>query len=233
MQNATPTYNILLVEDDELIASGLCYALQGEGYAVAHANSVAAAKALVAQKRVDLALLDLSLPDGTGFDVFELLQNDTRLAQAAVIFLTAADDEGNTVHAFDMGADDYIAKPFRVRELLARVAAVLRRLNSSGNATVAPALTLGSDDNIHLDTGSATVSIDGREVELTALEYRLALLFASNRRRVLTRQQILDSLYASAGEFVNDNTLTVYVRRLRQKLGEDVVQTVRGLGYKA
>jgi DNA-binding response OmpR family regulator len=248
---------VLIVEDDDLIASGLRYALEGEGYAVTHAGDLATAKTVLAETNVDLILLDLSLPDGTGFDLVEALKTHSAAGEGgslpslsaaadsegsdppspAVIFLTAADDEGNTVHAFDMGADDYIVKPFRVRELLARVAAVLRRRGS----TQAPAeqaggvevLTLGRDGLVRIDTATATVSLHGQEVELTALEYRLLLLFAMHKGRVLTRRQILDSLYASAGEYVNDNPLTVYVRRLRQKLGDDLVETVRGLGYKA
>jgi DNA-binding response OmpR family regulator len=218
----TSETQILLVEDDELIASGLLYALQGEGYSAYQAKSVAGAAALIEERRFDLAILDLQLPDGNGFQVRELL----RATGASVIFLTVADDEGNTVRALEGGADDYITKPFRLRELLARIKAALRRRGGA-----AETLTLGG---VTIDPASGKVTAVGAALDLTALEYRLLLTFAANKGKILTRAQILDNLWDQAGNFVEDNTLTVYIKRLREKLGESVsIETIRGIGYRA
>ncbi|MCL1807078.1 MAG: response regulator transcription factor [Oscillospiraceae bacterium] len=213
--------HILFAEDDAVIASGLVYALQAEGYTVTHCPDEASAVRALGEREYSLALLDLSLPDGSGFSVFERIR---QTSQMPVLFVTAADDEGNTVKALEMGADDYITKPFRVRELLARIKTVLRR---AGGKT-GDVISLGS---VKVDLAKAKVYKDGAEVLLTALEYRLLLTFAHNKGQVLTRGQILESLWDVAGNFVNDNTLTVYIKRLRDKLGETIVQTVRGLGY--
>ncbi|MDR0917388.1 MAG: response regulator transcription factor [Oscillospiraceae bacterium] len=220
--------HILLTEDDALIASGLTYALETDGHIVTHCDTAASSIAAAERTAFDLALLDVSLPDGTGFDVCRRLRE---IGDTAVIFLTAADDEGNTIRAFDMGADDYIVKPFRVRELLARIKAVSRRIE---NADTADIMTLG---DVTINAKTAKVTRGGGEIELTALEYRLLLTFAANRGRILTRSQLLESIWDanSAGEtFVNDNTLTVYIKRLREKLGGGVnIETVRGVGYRA
>ncbi|MDR0958713.1 MAG: response regulator transcription factor [Clostridiales bacterium] len=217
MQNE---YKILLVEDDTMIASGLVYALQSEGYEVTHCKTVSSALAAIDVRQFNLAVLDLGLPDGSGFDVRE------KLGDTAVIFLTVVDDEGNIVKALDGGAEDYITKPFRLRELLARIKAVLRR--QGGRADT---LTLGKV-SIVVATGKAY--IDGNALDLTPLEYRLLLIFANNKGLILSRSQILDGLWDSAGNFVEDNTLTVYIKRLREKLGSAVdIETVRGMGYKA
>jgi DNA-binding response OmpR family regulator len=215
--------NILLVEDDAMIASGLAYALEQEGYAVTHCGNVREAKDAVSGGRFDLALLDMQLPDGTGFDVREALKG----SGAAVIFLTVVDDEGNIVRAFEGGADDYIIKPFRLRELLARVK---RTLNSSGGGENISVLTLGG---VSIDAAAGKAYIGETMLDLTALEYRLLLTFASNKGQILTRQRILENIWDAAGSFVEDNTLTVYIKRLREKLGGAVnIETVRGLGYR-
>jgi len=215
---------ILLVEDDAIIASGLIYALEQEGYAVTHAKTVMEAKSAASDGGFDLAILDMQLPDGTGFDVREFLQQ----TDTAVIFLTVVEDEGNIVRAFESGADDYIVKPFRLRELLARVKRTLGAEQGSGRLT---ALKLGSAE---IDTTAGKVYINNQTVDLTALEYRLLLTFASNKGRILSRSQILESIWDAAGNFVEDNTLTVYIKRLREKLGDAVkIETVRGLGYRA
>ena len=216
--------NILLVEDDAIIASGLVYALEQEGYTVVHSKSVNEAKSAAANAVFDLAILDIQLPDGTGFDVREVIkQTDT-----AVIFLTVVDDEGNIVRAFEDGADDYIAKPFRLRELLARVK---RTLNTHSGDSHSSSLTLGG---VTIDTTAGKANMGGKLLDLTALEYRLLLTFASNRGQMLTRSQILENIWDSAGNFVEDNTLTVYIKRLREKLGGTVnIETVRGIGYRA
>jgi DNA-binding response OmpR family regulator len=213
--------NILLVEDDAMIASGLVYALQQERYEVTHGKSVAEARNAIASMKFDLAILDIQLPDGDGFDVREALKN----MDAAVIFLTVVDDEGNIVKAFDGGADDYITKPFRLRELLVRVKRVLYR--TGGNA----GLKLGG---VTIDAATGKAYIGGVPLDLTALEYRLLLTFANKKGQILLRSQILDGIWDAAGNFVEDNTLTVYIKRLREKLGDAVnIETIRGLGYRA
>ena len=215
---------ILIVEDDKMIASGLVYALEQEGYAVTHCKHVKEAIHRVTEEAFDLAILDMQLPDGTGFDVREKLKE----ADTAVIFLTVVDDEGNIVRAFEGGAADYITKPFRLREFLARVK---RTLNLHGGAERAALLTIG---DVSIDTAAGKAYKNDSLLELTALEYRLLLTFASNRGQVLTRAQILENIWDAAGNFVEDNTLTVYIKRLREKLGDAVhIETVRGLGYRA
>ena len=212
--------SILLVEDDAIIASGLVYALEQEGYAVAHSKTVREAATTIANSNFDLAILDMQLPDGTGFDVRE------KLKDTAVIFLTVIDDEGNIVRAFEGGADDYITKPFRLRELLARIKRTLNNRTDEHGSSIQIA-------GISIDIGAGKAYIDGTLLELTALEYRLLLTFVQNKGQILSRNQILESIWDSAGNFVEDNTLTVYIKRLREKLGDAVnIETVRGLGYR-
>ena len=214
---------ILLVEDDAVIASGLVYALEAEGYFVVHSKSAAEAANEISNAQFELALLDMQLPDGTGFEVRDKLKN----TETAVIFLTVVDDEGNIVQAFEGGADDYITKPFRLRELLARVK---RTLNTRAGEQNPVLFTLGG---VTIDTAAGKVSVDGVPVDFTALEYRLLLTFAQNKGQMLTRAQILENIWDSAGNFVEDNTLTVYIKRLREKLGNAVnIETVRGIGYR-
>lgn len=215
---------ILLVEDDTMIASGILYALETEGYETNHATRIKDARSLIEHYNFDLAIIDMQLPDGTGFDVSEIFKNNA----TSVIFLTVVDDENTIVRAFDEGAQDYIVKPFRIRELLARV----RRILSAN-------IKNGEKDNIiymgqaAIHTDEAKVYVNDKSIELTALEYRLLLIFASNKGILLTRQQILDKIWDADGNFVEDNTLTVYVKRLREKLGEAIhIETVRGMGYR-
>lgn len=215
---------ILLVEDDTMIASGILYALETEGDETNHATRIKDARSLIEHYNFDLAIIDMQLPDGTGFDVSEIFKNNA----TSVIFLTVVDDENTIVRAFDEGAQDYIVKPFRIRELLARV----RRILSAN-------IKNGEKDNIiymgHavIHTDEAKVYVNDKIIELTALEYRLLLIFASNKGLLLTRQQILDKIWDADGNFVEDNTLTVYVKRLREKLGEAIhIETVRGMGYR-
>ena len=215
---------ILLLEDDTMIASGILYALESEGYETNHATRIKDARSLIEHYKFDLAIIDMQLPDGTGFDVSEIFKNNA----TSVIFLTVVDDENTIVRAFDEGAQDYIVKPFRIRELLARV----RRILSAN-------IKNGEKDNIiymgHavIHTDEAKVYVNDKIIELTALEYRLLLIFASNKGILLTRQQILDKIWDADGNFVEDNTLTVYVKRLREKLGEEIhIETVRGMGYR-
>ena len=213
---------VLLLEDDLMIAGGLIYALEQEQYDVCHAKTVKEGKDLVKSTVFDLAILDMQLPDGFGIEIQESLKG----IDTGVIFLTAVDDEGNIVKAFEDGAADYMTKPFRLRELLARMKRIL--LQSSGTAMHFLQLS-----DVKIDTKGAKVFINDELVDLTALEYRLLLTFATNRGRVMTREQILDSLWDTSGNFVEDNTLTVYIKRLRSKLGNAVdIKTVRGMGYR-
>jgi len=219
-----PIQRILLVEDDLMIASGLVYALEQEQYAPFHCQDVNTACRTIETERFDLAILDLQLPDGTGFEISQKLKNTT----TAIIFLTIVDDENKIVQAFENGAADYITKPFRLRELLARVK---RTLNSGAGANQSQLVTLGK---ANIDTAAGKVFIGTAPVELTALEYRLLLTFAANQSQLLTRTQILESIWDNGGNFVEDNTLTVYIKRLRQKLGDAIsIETVRGVGYRA
>ena len=211
--------SILLVEDDPIISSGLMYAFEQAGYRAVHAKNVTAAKNTPGN--FDLAILDIGLPDGTGFDlVSELKQADTSL-----IFLTAIDEEGHIIRAFEVGAEDYVTKPFRMGELLARIKAVLRRRKGSD------VVTLG-DIRVQVNEGKA---FHGHTpLDLTALEYRLLLTFATHKGQVLSRSQILNQLWDAAGQFVEDNTLTVYIKRLRKKIGDGAnIETLKGMGYRA
>lgn len=217
---------ILLVEDDASIVENLTEYLTGEGYRAQSAPGQQTALDLAAQERFDLVLLDVSLADGNGFTVCRAIKADYHIP---VIFLTASGDEYSTVAGFDVGADDYIAKPFRPRELLSRIKNVLRLTGGAGAV-----IRLG---DVEVDTVKGIATKNGRELNLSALEYRLLLVFLNNRGRVLSRNQLLDAIFAIAGEFVNDNTLTVYIKRLREKLEDDpqdpkYIKTVRGLGYK-
>ena len=217
---------ILLVEDDKGIVANLTEYLTSEGYSVKSASGQAGAMKLLESERFDLALLDISLSDGNGFAVCSAIKADYGIP---VIFLTASSDEYSTVTGFEIGADDYISKPFRPRELVTRIRNILRLTRGAGTAIHIGELTV--------DTVKDTVSKNGRDLYMSALEYRLFLVFLSNRGMVLTRSQLLESIWDIAGEFVNDNTLTVYIKRLREKIEDDpqnptVIKTVRGLGYK-
>lgn len=217
---------ILLVEDDKEIIINLTEFLTKEGFSIKNAKGQAAAIELVENETFDLVLLDVSLADGNGFAVCSAIKSSTCLP---VIFLTASGDEYSTVTGFDIGADDYIAKPFRPRELVSRIKNVLRLTGSAGNIT-----QLG---DVLVDTVKGTASKNGKDLFLSALEYRLLLVFINNRGAVMTRTKLLESIWDIAGEFVNDNTLTVYIKRLREKIEDDpqnpcIIKTVRGLGYK-
>lgn len=215
---------VLLIEDDTMIASGICYALEMEGYETCSVTKIADVKKIVLKEKFDLAIVDMQLPDGTGIDVSEMLKN----TDTSIIFLTVVDDENTIVKAFDDGAQDYIVKPFRIRELLARVRRImLAKYNQTENDTV---ICVGQ---VMIHTDEAKVYVHDSVIELTALEYRLLLIFAYNKGVLLSRQQILNKIWDIDGNFVEDNTLTVYVKRLREKLGEAIkIETVRGMGYR-
>lgn len=217
---------ILLVEDDKGIVTNLTEYLTKEGYAVKNASGQKDALQFVKNEKFDLVLLDISLSEGNGFSVCKAIKSDYNIP---VIFLTASGDEYSTVTGFELGADDYIAKPFRPRELVSRIKNILR-LTGGANSVIWL-------DNIMVDVDKGIVSKNGKDLYLSALEYRLLLVFLGNRGIVLSRTQLLDAIWDIAGDFVNDNTLTVYIKRLREKLEEDpqnpeIIKTVRGLGYK-
>lgn len=219
--------SILLVEDDKHIVDNLTDYLEGEGFRVRSAEGQAQALERLEGERFDLVLLDISLSDGNGFAVCSAVK---ALYQLPVIFLTASGDEYSTVTGFEVGADDYIPKPFRPRELLMRIKNVLRRTSSGGGL-----VRLGP---VEVDTVRGRATKDGQDLNLSALEYRLLLMFLNHPGAVLTRNQLLEGIWDIAGDFVNDNTLTVYIKRLREKIEDDpqsptLIKTVRGLGYKA
>lgn len=221
--------NILLVEDDSTIAVGLEYALIQEGYTVQLCRDVASGTRALKEQKPGLCLFDLTLPDGSGYELCKLARQRYDIP---VIILTACDEEVNVVMGLELGADDYITKPFRVRELQARIKTVLRRYQKDNHSKHVIEL-----DSIRVNTMDAKVYKNGQEIILTALEYRLLLTFANNEGQVLSRNQLLEGIWDVAGDFVNDNTLTVYIKRLRDKLEEDpqnpmIIKTVRGLGYK-
>ena len=232
---------VFIVEDDPIIVEGLKIALAQESYEVeSYGNMTYAINAITGEAHFDVCLLDVNLPDGDGYQVCKAIREKS---DVPIIFLTACDDEIHTVLALEQGADDYIAKPFRIRELIARIKAIMRRTGRSavGAGTVGGAGGIADSDVMiigrnELDIKSGKVKRDGEEVFLSAVEYRLLLTFARSRGQLLTRQQILNDMWDSAGDFVNDNTLTVYVRRLRKKLeqegDEPIIQTVRGIGYR-
>ncbi|GEC91655.1 response regulator transcription factor [Brevibacillus brevis] len=223
--------NILLVEDDKTIASGLEYSLQQDQFSTVLCHDVTSAKKVLAEQldQFALCLFDLSLPDGSGYELCKMVKQQSDIP---VIFLTAVDEEVNVVMGLDMGADDYITKPFRIRELLSRIKSVLRRYQKQPQAKVVIEI-----DPICIHTLEGKVYKHGIEIPLTALEYRLLLIFAKHHGQILSRNQLLEQIWDVAGDFVNDNTLTVYMKRLREKLEDDpkaptIIKTVRGLGYK-
>lgn len=218
--------HIFLVEDDKAIAKNLILLLHSEGFTVTHAATRSEADALLAEKQFDLALVDISLPDGNGFTVCTQIKQTRDIP---VIFLTASGEEASVVTGLNMGADDYITKPFRPRELAARIKAALRKSGRSPSAFEICGL--------HVDTASGIVKKNGSKIFLSALEYHLLMVFISNPGHILTRSRLLDELWDAAGEFVNDNTLSVYIKRLREKIEDDpadpqIILTVRGIGYR-
>ncbi len=219
--------NIFLLEDDEAIGIGLKYSLENEGYTITLARSVKQAESIIDKETFSLYILDINLPDGSGYDICRKVKEK---GDFPVIFLTAYDDEVNVVMGLDIGADDYITKPFRVRELVARIKSILRRCGKNKTESV---VKLG---NVSVNLNEARVTKGGEDVILTAMEYRLLLTFLNNRGRILSRSRLLEEIWDVDGDFVNDNTLTVYIKRLRDKIERDpacpsIIKTVRGLGY--
>lgn len=216
---------LLLVEDDATLIRMVQDFLTSDGFQVCAVTGQTAAQAAMDREKPDLALVDISLAEGNGFGVFA----DAKSREIPVIFLTASSDEFSVVTGLDMGADDYISKPFRPRELVSRIRNVLRRTKKRTSI-----ISLG---DLTIDTDRASVHRGGQEVYLSALEYKLLLVFLQHRGQTLTRDRLLEEIWDCAGDFVSDNTLTVYIKRLREKIEPDAqnpryIRTVRGLGYR-
>ncbi len=217
---------IFLVEDDKTISKNLSLLLRSEEFTVHHASTQMEAFSMLTAHKFDLALVDISLPDGNGFAVCTEIKETQNIP---VLFLTASGDEASVVTGLNIGADDYITKPFRPRELVARIKAALRKTDH------APAIF--EQNGLTVDRMRGLVKKNGEEIFLSALEYRLLLTFILNPGNILTRDRLLDELWDAAGEFVNNNTLTVYIKRLRSKIEDDpahpqIILTVHGAGYR-
>lgn len=230
---------LFLLEDDDAIGMGLKYSLEKENYEVVHVRTKSEALETFSETSFDLCILDINLPDGNGYDVCRYIKEKE---DVPVIFLTASDAEVNVVMGLEMGADDYVCKPFRINELMARIKTVLRRSGrgSENNASETEGILEIQNVRIHLSAAKVGIvdEITGKETtaDLTALEYRLLLAFCNNRGNVMSRNQLLEDMWDVNGDFVNDNTLTVYIKRLRDKIEKDpanpqIIRTVRGLGY--
>ena len=216
---------LLLVEDDATLIRMVSDYLKNEGFSVTAVTGQQAASGAMDREKPDLALVDISLAEGNGFGVFA----DAKSREIPVIFLTASSDEFSVVTGLDMGADDYISKPFRPRELVSRIRNVLRRRMKHTSV-----VTLGE---LTIDTDRGSVHRNGQEVYLSALEYKLLLVFLQHRGQILSRDRLLEEIWDCTGDFVSDNTLTVYIKRLREKIEPDpqnprYIRTVRGLGYR-
>ena len=230
---------LFLLEDDDAIGMGLKYSLEKEGYEVVHTKTKADAEDAFSINIFDICILDINLPDGNGYDVCKFIKEKE---DVPVIFLTASDAEVNVVMGLEMGADDYVCKPFRINELMARIKTVLRRSGKGLANSGAERSGILEIKNVRIHTGEAKVGLLDEStkkeemVELTALEYRLLLAFYNNRGVVMSRSRLLEEMWDVSGDFVNDNTLTVYIKRLRDKIEKDpanpqIIKTVRGLGY--
>lgn len=220
---------LLLVEDDESLSLGIEFTLKDEGYDVKRASTVGEAELLIPREPFDLILLDVNLPDGSGYELCKYIRGKSDIP---IIFLTALDEEVNVVLGLEIGGDDYITKPFRVRELLSRIKALIRR---NAKSTAGGSKLISGD--ITLDTSTAAVRKNGEEVVLTAQEYKLLLIFMNNPHTIMSRDEILSELLEGAEVFFDENTLSVYIMRIREKIEDkakepNYIVTQRGLGYK-
>lgn len=217
---------ILLVEDDVTLAMGIEYSLKNEGFEVKHVKNVKEANLEIKELNYDIVLLDVTLPDGSGYDICREIRMKS---DVPVIFLTACDEEVNVVMGLDMGADDYLTKPIRVRELIARINAVSRRKKVNNNQLI-------TYKDLRIFPLKYEVYKDNEKIQLTTVEYKLMLMLIENKGNVLSRKQLLEKLWDVEGDFIEEKTLNVYIKRLREKLGEssnvNYIETVRGIGYK-
>lgn len=220
---------ILIIEDDEPFLFGIEYTLRNEGYEISTARSLLEARERLSVSEFDMILLDINLPDGTGYALCQEIRTDS---QVPIIFLTALDEETNVVAGLDLGADDYMTKPVRTRELLSRIKAVLRRHSNSKQS-----LTTWKSGEIEVRMLEGTVLKNNKEVLLTGIEYRLLVMLLTHPKQICSRSSILHDIWDISGEFIDDNTLSVHIRRLREKIEDnpaapDYIITVRGVGYK-
>ena len=211
---------ILLVEDNEMIVKGLKYSLNTEGFEVEVASDISSATNKL--ENIDLIILDVTLPDGNGFDFCKQVKE---LTDTPVIFLTAKDEEKDVVEGLEIGADDYVVKPFRTKELISRINRTLRNHNKENKNII-------KCQDITIDLDSNRVFKEDKEIIFTSLEYRILLMLFSNIDRIITRDDILSKIWDVSGNFVNDNTLTVYIKRIRNKLGNDIIKTIKSVGYR-
>lgn len=212
---------ILLVEDNEMIIKGLEYTFEQNDFKLDVATRYAEAIKQINENTYDLVILDITLPDGNGIDLAKEIKKEKSIP---IMFLTAKDDEETIVSGLDLGAEDYIIKPFRTRELISRINNILKRSNKN---------TIITCENVTVDLDKAEVLVDGNVVNFTALEYKILSLLFMNLNRVVTREFILDRIWDLAGNFVNDNTLSVYIKRIREKLNnENIIKTIKGIGYR-
>ena len=212
--------NILLVEDTESIIKGLTYTLEKNNYHLDVKTNITSAREFIESSNIDLIILDITLPDGNGFDLFENVIKDKKIP---TIFLTARDDEDDIVKGLDIGAEDYITKPFSTKELLARINRILLRNKKKSIITI---------KDISFDTDKLVLTKEGNIIELSALELKLVNLLFNNLNKVVTRNTILDKIYDWTGNFVDDHTVTVYFKRIREKIGTDIITTIKGMGYR-
>ena len=213
--------NLLLVEDDEMIVKGLKFTFGQNDLTFDIAKNYREALDNLKDKQYDLAILDITLPDGNGLDLGKHIKENSKIP---IIFLTAKDEEDTIVEGLDLGAEDYIIKPFRPKELIARINRILTRQQKNRIITV---------ENVSIDIDKAEVIVNNRSINLTSLEYKILSLLFMNLNRVVTRDVILDKIWDMEGNFVNDNTLSVYIKRIRQKINnENIIKTIKGIGYR-
>lgn len=213
--------NILLIEDNQSIIKGLTYSFEKEKYNVTSKTTVKESKEyLFDNSNIDLIILDITLPDGNGFDLFE---NAIKKLEIPTIFLTAKDEEDDIVKGLNIGAEDYITKPFSTKELMARVNKILLKSKKQSIIKI---------KDISFDTDKLTLSKNGKKIELSALELKLVNLLFTNLNKVVSRNVILDKIWEWTGNDVDDHTVTVYFKRIREKIGTDIIITIKGMGYR-
>lgn len=211
---------ILLVEDNEILAKGLIYSLEQKKYQVIHTLNVENTLKILKTEKIDLAILDVLLPDGNGFDLY---RNNIKEKNISSIFLTAKDEEDNIVKGLELGAEDYITKPFSIKELMARINRIILRNKKN---------TIIQVQNIKFDMDKMVVYRDNENVELTNLELKILNLLFLNLNKVVKRSEIIDKIWEWTGNDVNDNTVTVYLKRIREKIKTDIIITIKGIGYR-
>ena len=211
---------ILLVEDNEILAKGIIYSLEQQKFNVTHKMNVKETAEFIEDKKPNLIILDISLPDGNGFDLYE---RNIKAKEIPTIFLTAKDEEDDIVRGLDAGADDYITKPFSIKELIARINKILLRNKKN---------TIIKVKDIEFDLDKMVVYKEKQEINLTSLELKILNLLFINLNKVVTRNDIIEKIWEWTGNDVNDNTVTVYLKRIREKLGTDIIITIKGIGYR-